>query len=79
MANIYAYQAQTNVRLADETLAKDGEIGRQIDVFYDFKKGTLLGGKTTTKVVLNFSNWNALGGTFNITNPKNYQTDFLGF
>ena len=78
LANIYAYQAQPNVRLADESLVKAGEIGGQIDLFYDFKKGTLLGGKTGTKIAFNFANWNALGGTFNITNPKDYKTDFIG-
>jgi hypothetical protein len=79
LANIYAYQSQPNVRLFDETIVKAGEIGGQIDVFYEFKKGSLLGGKSGTKVAFNFSNWNALGGTFNITNPKDYKTDFIGF
>lgn len=79
LANIYPYQAQPNVRLADETLVKAGEIGGQLDVFYDFKKGTALGGKTGTKIAVNISNWNALSGTFNITNPKDYKTDFMKF
>ena len=78
LANIYPYQSQPNVRFLDESLVKAGEIGGQIDVFYNIKKGTLLGGKTGTKIAFNFSNWNALGGTFNITNPKDYQTDFFG-
>ncbi len=78
LANIYPYQSQPNVRLLDETLVKAGEIGGQIDVFYNFKKGTLLGGKTGTKIAVNVSNWNALSGTFNLTNPKDYKTDFFG-
>lgn len=79
LANIYVYQAQPNVFLEDESKVKAGEIGGQIDVFYDIKKETLLGGKNGMKVAFNFSNWNALGGKFYIFNPQNYETDFLGF
>lgn len=78
LANIYVYQAQPNVFLGDETVLKTGEIGGQIDLFYVIKKGTKLGGKYGTKLALNVSNWNALGGKFYIPN-KNYQTDFIGF
>jgi hypothetical protein len=73
------YQAQPNVILLDASLVKAGEIGGQIDVFYNFKKGSFLGGKNGTKVALNLSNWNALGGTFYISDKKNYDTDVLGF
>ncbi len=79
LANIYVYQAQPNVFLEDESKVKAGEIGGQIDVFYDIKKETILGGKNGMKVAVNFSNWNALGGKFYIYNPQNYETDFLGF
>ena len=79
LANIYVYQSQPNVALTDKDLVKAGEIGGQIDVFYDFKKGTKIGGKNGMKVAFNFSNWNALGGTFYIYNPQDYKTDFLGF
>ncbi len=79
LANIYVYQSQPNVFLEDESKVKAGEIGGQIDVFYDIKKETFLGGKNGMKVALNFSNWNALGGKFYIFNPQNYETDFLGF
>lgn len=79
LANIYVYQAQPNVLLAGSDFVKAGEIGGQIDMFYDFKKGTALGGKYGTKVAMNFSNYNALSGTFFIFNPQDYDTDFLGF
>ena len=79
LANIYVYQSQPNVFLEDESKVKVGEIGGQIDVFYDIKKETILGGKNGMKVAVNFSNWNALGGKFYIYNPQNYETDFLGF
>ncbi|NHM05951.1 hypothetical protein G4D82_01845 [Flavobacterium sp. CYK-4] len=78
LANIYVYQSQPNVLLSDESLLKTGEIGGQIDVFYNFKKQTAFGGKYGTKVAVNISNWNALGGKFYLPN-KDYQTDFLGF
>ncbi len=79
LANIYVYQSQPNVILGDQTLVKAGEIGGQVDMFYDFKKGSSMGGKYGMKVALNFSNWNALGGDFYILNPKDYSTDFFGF
>jgi len=79
LANIYVYQAQPNVILADKDLVKAGEIGGQLDLFYDVKKGSILGGKNGMKLAFNFSNWNALGGTFYIYNPQDYKTDFLGF
>jgi Family of unknown function (DUF6029) len=79
LANIYVYQAQPNVILADTEIVKAGEIGGQVDLFYDFKKGTKLGGKYGTKVALNVSNWNALSGTFYIGNPQDYKTDFFSF
>jgi hypothetical protein len=79
LANIYVYQAQSNVILSDESLVKVGEIGGQIDVFYNFKKGTKIGGKYGTKIAANFSNWNALGGTFYLYSPQDYKTYFFGF
>lgn len=79
LANIYVYQAQPNVLLSDANFVKAGEIGGQIDIFYDFKKGSKLGGKSGMKVALNVSNWNALGGTFYVFSPQDYETDFFGF
>jgi len=79
LANIYVYQSQPNVSIADVNFVKAGEIGGQIDVFYDFKKGSKIGGKYGTKVALNVSNWNALGGTFYLFTPQDYTTDFFGF
>lgn len=79
LANIYVYQAQPNVILNDASLVKAGEIGGQIDLFYQFKKGTTLGGKYGTKVALNYAEYHGLGGTFYILAPQDYQTDFIGF
>jgi hypothetical protein len=79
LANIYVYQSQPSVNIADINFVKAGEIGGQIDVFYDFKKGSKIGGKYGTKVAVNLANWNALGGTFLLFTPQNYTTDFFGF
>lgn len=79
LANIYVYQAQPSVLLADKDLVKAGEIGGQIDVFYDVKKGSKLGGKNGMKLALNFSNWNALSGTYYIFNPQDYRPVFFEF
>lgn len=78
LANIYVYQAQPGVAMPDYTVLKAGEIGGQADLFYNFKKGSAIGGKYGTKVAVNFSEWHALSGDYFLPN-KNYDTDFLGF
>jgi len=78
LANIYVYQAQPGVNLADNTVLKAGEIGGQIDFFYNFKKGSVLGGKYGTKLALNYADWHALGGDFYLP-KKDYDTDYFGF
>ncbi len=78
LANIYVYQAQPGVNLADKSVLKAGEIGGQVDIFYNFVKGSTIGGKNGTKLALNYSNYNALGGDFYLP-QKDYQADFLGF
>ncbi len=81
LANIYPYQAQPNVFINFENgkgIGKAGEIGGQIDLFYNFKKGTALGGKYGTKLAVNFSNWNALSGNF-YAPLFDYETDFFAF
>lgn len=79
LANIYVYQAQNKVDFPDPTVMKVGEIGGQIDVFYNFKKGTVLGGKYGTKVAVNVSNWYNLKGTTSYYDPlPDYDNDFFG-
>ena len=91
LANIYVYQAQNKVSIDPDGVKKVGEIGGQIDVFYNFKKGSALGGKYGTKVGLNMSNWfnldavystkdvliSAPDANYNI-NVNNYEAKFLG-
>jgi hypothetical protein len=78
LANIYVFQAQKSVSIvSDNGIAKAGEIGGQIDFFYEFKKGSSLGGKYGTKIALNASNWFNLKGDYTLY-PPDYKTDFFG-
>lgn len=77
LANIYVYQAQAKVDFIDQYIMKAGETGGQIDVFYEFAKGTPLGGKYGTKIAANFSQWYNLAGTYR-QNPAYYETKFFG-
>lgn len=77
LTNIYVYQAQP--RLTFNPLFESGEIGGQIDIFYNIKKGTKLGGKYGTKLAFNFASWSGLKGDFNITERTYEDTDFFGF
>jgi hypothetical protein len=71
LANIYVYQAQNRVSIDPSTgIMKAGEIGGQFDIFYNFEKGTSLGGKYGTKVALNVSNW------FNLDADYTFGPDF---
>lgn len=76
LANIYIYQTQAN--LSFNPLPKAGEIGFQIDLFYQIKKGTALGGKYGTKLAFNFSKWHGLKAEFDIVN-RSYKSEYLAF
>lgn len=82
LANIYVYQAQNKVFI-NEDIGKAGEIGGQIDFFYNFKKGSTLGGKYGTKIALNVSNWFNLDAEYTFLDENgaykpNYDAKFLG-
>lgn len=77
LANIYVFQAQKSVSIvSDNGIAKAGEIGGQIDFFYEFKKGSSLGGKYGTKIAVNASNWFNLKGDYTLF-PPDYNTEFF--
>ncbi len=78
LTNIYVYQAQPQVSFQDPSLMKSGEIGGQIDLFFNLKRKTAFGGKYGTKIALNFSQWHGLKGYYNYTNFE-YSTNFLSF
>lgn len=77
LTNIYVYQAQP--KLTFNPLFKSGEIGGQIDIFYNIKKGSTLGGKYGTKLAFNYANWSGLKGDFNNTNRTYENPDLFGF
>ncbi|NRA93769.1 MAG: hypothetical protein HRU26_14030 [Psychroserpens sp.] len=63
VTNIYVYNPQP--RLTFNPQFKAGEIGGQIDVFYNIKKGTALGGKYGTKLAFNYAHWSGIDADFN--------------
>ena len=77
LANIYVFQAQSKVDYIDPLKMKAGETGGQIDIFYDFAKGSTIGGKYGTKVALNMSSWYNLAGSYRSV-PTDYDTKFFG-
>ncbi len=66
MSTQYTYMLTTlhpyNPQLGDETTISynSGEIGGQIDAFYNFRRGTAIGGKRGMKVHANFSTYYTL-------------------
>lgn len=77
LTNIYVYQSQPNIRF-EPGGNKAGEIGGQIDVFYNFKKGSAIGGKNGLNLALNTSLWQGLKGRYDADERK-YEADFFGF
>lgn len=77
LANIYVYQAQAGVEFKSNEIMKSGETGGQIDVVYDFKKDSKLGGKYGTKLALNYASWYNLPGTYRAI-PAQYDAQFFG-
>ena len=69
MSTQYTYMLTTlnpySPEIGDKVI-KAGEIGGQIDAFYNFRRGTKIGGKRGMKIHANFSNYSSLnenGGT----------------
>lgn len=77
LTNIYVYQSQPNIRFEPDG-NKAGEIGGQVDVFYNFKKGSTIGGKRGLNLAFNTSLWHGLKGIYD-ENEREYKADFLGF
>ncbi len=77
LANIYIYQPQPFLFLQDFA-GQAGEIGGQFDLFYNFKKGSMFGGKYGTKFTANFSYWSLLDAQFN-QSESSYSAEFLKF
>lgn len=77
LTNIYVYQAQPNLRFEPDG-NKSGEIGGQFDLFYNFKKGSVLGGKNGLNIALNYSTWYGLKSIYN-AEERQYEAEFIGF
>lgn len=77
LTNIFVYQSQP--RLSFNPIFKSGEIGGQIDIYYNLKKGSKLGGKYGTKLAFNYATWSGLKGEFDLTNRTYEDTDLFGF
>lgn len=77
LQNIYVYQAQSLLNVFG-VHQKIGELGGQFDFYHGFKKGTTLGGKYGTDVVMNGSYWAGLKTT-EIDNGDALETGFLDF
>lgn len=75
LTNIYVYQAQAQLNFEQQ---EAGEIGGQVDIFYNFPKGSFLGGKYGTKLAVNASYWNGLNPTFS-EDLTTYETNFFDF
>ncbi|MCP1997125.1 DUF6029 family protein [Flavobacterium sp. HSC-61S13] len=58
LQNIYVYQAQPGFSYYQNP--KLGEIGGQFDFYYNFKKGSTIGGEYGTSVIVNGSYWAGL-------------------
>ncbi len=61
LANMYVYKAQPTLQFSD----KFGELGGQIDIFYNFKKESVFGGKYGTKLSFNYATWYGLFADYN--------------
>ena len=75
LQNIYVYQAQGGINWFEK---RNGEIGGQYDLYYDFIEGTTLGGKYGTHLAVNGSYWGGLKSTYDFAN-NTLDNEFLKF
>ena len=59
LTNLHPYGPRTGE--VSSKFVNSGEMGGQLDVFYNFRRGTVLGGKRGMKVHANFSTYYTLG------------------
>lgn len=74
LTTLCPYNTQTG--LMTSAYQNGGEIGGQLDVFYNFRRGTALGGKRGLKVHANFSTYYALQGEGDIRARNLLYRDF---
>ena len=78
LSNINVYESQPYVSFPDPSLMKSGEIGFQMDLYFNIKENTFLGGKYGSNLSLNLSSWYNLDGEYSY-NPLDYKSTFLSF
>lgn len=68
LATLHPYGARTGE--ISSRFTNSGEIGGQLDVFYNFRRGTVLGGKRGMRIHANFSTYHTIAqeGTFKLGN-----------
>lgn len=68
LATLHPYGARTGE--ISSRFTNSGEIGGQLDVFYNFRRGTVLGGKRGMRIHANFSTYHTIAqeGTFKAGN-----------
>lgn len=76
LQNIYVYQAQPQYVYYRKK--KMGEIGGQIDMYYEIPKGTFFGGEHGANINFNGSYWAGLKAENNMEEQK-LETDFFSF
>lgn len=76
LSNIYVYQSQPQLSFIPP--GKAGEIGQQIDIFYDFSNQHSLLGKFKTELAFNYSSWYGLDASFDFDN-RNYTAKFFSY
>lgn len=75
LQNIYVYQAQAGINWLEK---RNGEIGGQYDIYYDFAEGTTLGGKFGTHLAVNGSYWAGLKSTYDFAD-QTFEHEFVEF
>lgn len=76
LSNIYVYQSQPQLSFVPP--GKAGEIGQQIDVFYNFSNHHSLLGKFKTELVFNYASWYGLDASFDFEN-RNYTAKYFSY
>lgn len=76
LSNIYVYQAQPQLSFISG--GKAGEIGQQVDVYYQFLKPNTLAEKYKTMLAFNYSSWFGLKADYDIED-RTYSSAFLQY
>lgn len=76
LSNIYVYQAQPQLSFISG--GKAGEIGQQVDLYYQFSKPNTLAEKYKTILAFNYASWYGLKANFDVE-KRTYSSDFFKY